>query len=146
MTFLKTWDGSDWVLALTPTAQDRVRALCYSYEAYLAEDLHDSTTRTFTLTVNNFPYPRREDFVNLNFVRLDIWARIGQLGSNSITYGTSTSEHVVTAPWSDTQFVKHFGFTEAPPMHGQAAFDVTTNYPMPTTDPSMYMFAIGIWN
>lgn len=140
MTLLKNWDGSDWVVALPPTREDRILARTWHYSAYDPLDLHASTDRSFTLRETRIP---GVDITGLTFIRLDIWARIGQLGSNSITYGTATSNHVVTSPWSNKQFVKHFGFTEEPT---GGDITVTTNYPMTTDPPSLYIFAVGIWN
>ena len=140
MAILKNWDGSSWVDALPPVRENRIYAGNWEYSAYLPSRLHTSSDRSFILQPNRVS---RNLIVGLTFVRLDIWARIGRLGSNAVTFGSATSDHIVTAPWSDTQFVRHFGFTEVP---STGSITVTTNYPMPTTPPSLYIFAVGIWN
>ena len=140
MAILKNWDGNEWVVALPPTREDRIVARTWHYSAYDDLDLHDADTRSFTLREIRISGVTT---TGLNFVRLDIWARIGRIGSNSVTYGTATSDHVVTSPWSNVQFVRHFGFTEEP---SGGSLTVTTNYPMTTDPPSLYIFAVGIWN
>ena len=136
-------NGRSWEDVLIER-EDRLTAYMWIYEAYDPQDLHDSDTRSFTLRrVNVTGTP---SVTGRRFVRLDIWARIGRgSGSNTITYGGASSEYVSTPPWATQQFVLHAGFTTAP-ASPESSLTVTTNYPMPTTDPSLYMFAIGYWN
>ena len=143
MANLNMWNGTGWEDVLI-AREDRLTTTMWIYEAYDPQDLHDSNTRTFTL--RSLGVTGAPSFSGSRFVRLDIWARIGRgAGSNTITYRGASSEYVSTPPWSTQQFVLHAGFTTAPSSSG-ASLVVTTNYPMPTTDPSLYMFAIGYWN
>ena len=143
MTQLKVREGSLWNVLYDTANAPALNSQVYIYHAYDPQDLHDEFTRNFTLRL---VAQRNRDLLEGAFVRMDIWARIGQLGSNSITYGTSTSNYIVTAPWADTEFVRHAGFTSPEPGPLDQTIEVSTNYPMPTTDPSLYMLAIAVWN
>ena len=102
---------------------------------------HTESTRQFTLRQANIAgRPSAQG----QFVRMDIWARVGQEGANTVFYGGSSSEYVAPSGWADSQMVRH-GFQIAPPADA-TTFQVTTNYPMPTTDPSLYLLAIAAYN
>ena len=140
MTDLMLKENDVWGVLMSTDAVGGLNCKLWIYQAYDAADLHSSSDRTFTLTqVPILGRPEPEGA----FYRLDIYARIGLRGSNSITYAGATSEHISTSPWSSRQFVRHFGFRTEPTGN---TFDVTTNYAMPTTDPSLYMFAIATYN
>ena len=141
MTQLKVYEAGVWnVLFDTARVGGLLNTRLWIYQAYDAADLHTSADRTFTLVevpIDGAPTVRGA------FHQLDVFARVGRLGANTVSYGGSSSTITVSTPWSTRQFARHAGFLTAPP---DGNLTITTDYPMPTTDPSLYAFAIASYS
>ena len=148
MTQLKVEENGAWVTLLDTSNAPALNFDYYVYEAWPADFtnqdpgfFHTAATRTFTL---RSVQARGAPTARGAFVRLMSGARVGQVGDNSITYGTSTSTYTA-ASFTDGQFARHAGFT-APSPEGAATINVTTGYAMPTTNPPLYLFATAVYN
>ena len=141
MTQLKVEENGAWVTLLDTSNAPALNFDFYVYEAWEAVDLHNSSTRSFTLSIVQ---ARGAPTARGAFVRLDVWARVGQVGANSITYGTSTSTYTASS-FTDGQFARHAGFT-APSPEGAPTITLATNYAVPTTRPPLFMFATAVYN